>query len=1012
MKLEKSLILNKYLLSLFGFEKINDLFERLKGVREGFDSDGKSNYAAELILLEGLKIPIGDILRYDNAIKEYTERLVRNRRENINLKYFQYLAVLFSEIFLENYFHRPKEFLQDLNVFVDFLNEEIPRKEYKFAPFEETDLKKLAYWMATGSGKTLIMHINYWQFLEYSKGRLDNIILITPNEGLSRQHYHEMRRSGIPCRLYYENTGNLTLYQDEVLVIDIHKLTEEKKGSGVRIEVESFEGRNLVFIDEGHKGAGTEEKTWKRLRESLAKTGFIFEYSATFGQSIGPKDKDLLQEYSKAIIFDYSYKYFYSDGYGKDFYVYNLSERSFQEKFRNLILTGNLLSFYEQILLYEKHKEELREYLIEKPLWAFIGSKVSGAGINSDVLRVVEFLKEVSDNKSSLKGNIDIILSGKSGLLDPKGNDVFKVRFEHIRQEGYKIDNIYEKLFNCKSGSFSLFELKSAEGEIGLKIGEGEYFGVINIGDVSGFKKLLTEKGVEVKSDSITPSLFEKVNEHNSNINIIIGAKKFIEGWDSWRVCSMGLINMGKGEGPQIIQLFGRGVRLKGKGFSLKRSDENRYQIKSLETLNIFGLNADYINAFLETIRREEVEYEEIQLPIQFINEKKWNKKLYTLKTPEDFNFSKYFFQLTVNEDILDKVRIDLRPKVSFAHGLEVAQGESEENILLLEDKYLDLLNWDRIYSELLNYKITMGYFNMSIDKDTLTEIIRSNGYQLYAFSEQVIPKCFSDLNKLHEIVLMVLKTYIDRFYNDMLRREESKRLQPIYLVKEDENLTYGEYTVKIEIPADKKEQKERRKLIEKIKGLVKNIEKLYQDDLKEFPRINFDRHLYTPLLLYKKDKDYIKTIPSQLNEGEFEFIEYLRNYLKANRGIFKNEEIFLLRNLSRKGIRFFQRSGFYPDFIMWRKIKDKQTVAFVDPKGIRHVEDEKIQLRENIKELEKTIGREDLKLESFILSVSKFKDIKKTYAYSKKSKKELEKEHVLFLEDKEKAIHKLFEKK
>ncbi|MBE0426006.1 MAG: DEAD/DEAH box helicase family protein [Nitrospirae bacterium] len=1010
MKLEKSLVLNKYLLSLFGFEKVNDLFERLKGVREGYDTDGKSYYACELILLEGLKIPIGDILRYDNAIKEYTEGLVRNRRENINLKYFQYLSVLFSEIFLDNYFHRLKEFLSNLNVFVDFLNEEIHRKENEFLYFEETDLKKLAYWMATGSGKTLIMHINYWQFLKYNKGRLDNIILITPNEGLSKQHYHEMQRSGIPCRLYHENTGSLTLYQNEVLVIDIHKLTEEKKGSGVRVEVESFEGRNLVFIDEGHKGAGTEEKTWKRLREGLAKTGFIFEYSATFGQSIGPKDKDLLREYSKAIIFDYSYKYFYSDGYGKDFYVYNLREKSFQEKFKNLILTGNLLSFYEQILLYEKHREELSEYLIEKPLWAFIGSKVSGAGINSDVLKVVEFLKEISENKSLLKRNIDIILSGKSGLIDLQGNDVFKDRFEHIRREGCKADDIYEKLLNCRSGAFSFFEIKSAEGEIGLKIGEGEYFGVINIGDVSGFKKLLTERGIEVKSDSITPSLFEKVNEHYSNINIIIGAKKFIEGWDSWRVCSMGLINMGKGEGPQIIQLFGRGVRLKGRGFSLKRSDENRYRIKALETLNIFGLNADYINTFLETIRREEVEYEEIQLPIQFINEKKWKKKLYTLKSPEDFDFSSYFFQITVNEDILDKVRIDLRPRVSLAHGLEVTKGESEENILSLEDKYIDLLNWDGIYYELLNYKIAMGYTNLSIDKDTLTEIIRSNGYQLYAFSEQVIPKGFSDLDKLHEIVLMVLKTYIDKFYNDMLRKEESKRLQPVYLVKEDENLAYGEYTVKIEIPADKKEQKERQKFIKKIKGFVKNIEKLYQDDLKEFPRIHFDRHLYTPLLLYKKDKDFIKTIPTQLNEGEFEFIGCLRNYLKAHKERFKNEEIFLLRNLSRKGIRFFQRSGFYPDFIMWRKIKDKQTIAFVDPKGIRHVEDEKIQLHENIKELEKTIGRGDLKLESFILSVSEFKKIKKTCAYSKKDKKDLEREHVLFMEDKEKVINKLFE--
>lgn len=34
----------------------------------------------------------------------------------------------------------------------------------------------------------------------------------------------------------------------------------------------------------------------------------------------------------------------------------------------------------------------------------------------------------------------------------------------------------------------------------------------------------------------------------------------------------MGLMNVGRTEGSEIIQLFGRGVRLKGHGSSLKRS--------------------------------------------------------------------------------------------------------------------------------------------------------------------------------------------------------------------------------------------------------------------------------------------------------------------------------------------------------------------------------------------------------------------------------------------------------
>jgi len=51
--------------------------------------------------------------------------------------------------------------------------------------------------MATGSGKTLIMHINYRQFLHYNNQPLDNILLITPNEGLTEQHVAEMAASSI-----------------------------------------------------------------------------------------------------------------------------------------------------------------------------------------------------------------------------------------------------------------------------------------------------------------------------------------------------------------------------------------------------------------------------------------------------------------------------------------------------------------------------------------------------------------------------------------------------------------------------------------------------------------------------------------------------------------------------------------------------------------------------------------------------------------------------------------------
>jgi hypothetical protein len=1031
-KLEKYLVLNKYFLNLFGFSEFDELREKLKDTQEGFDAIGRSYFVDVLI---GLKREWEDLLlRCDEAIREYIEKLRQNRKQlNFNLKYFQYLAVLFTEIFLDKYYNDKERFLNELNEFLERFNTE---NRTEIEPFAQKDLEKLAFWMATGSGKTLIMHINYWQILKYSKNNWDNIILITPNEGLSKQHYEELKSSGIPCKLYDGNINNLKTRDKEILVIDIYKLTEEKKGEGVSVDISHFDGKNLVFIDEGHKGQKSEEQKWKKLREEIGENGFIFEYSATFGQVIR-ENKDLLDEYSKAIIFDYSYKYFYTDGYGKDFYVYNIKEDAYTEASRDLLLTANLLSFYEQLVIFEEYKEELREYNIEKPLWIFVGSRVTGKGINSDVVKIIQFLDKIIKDEKYLKENIRKILEGKSGLIDNEGNDIFKGKFEFVRGQNLNnlVNNIYQKVFNGK-GKLELYEIKNADGEIGLKITTGEkYFGVINVGDVRELKKLITESNMEVKEDHFNPSLFFGINENNSHINILIGSKKFVEGWNSWRVSNMGLINMGKGEGPQIIQLFGRGVRLKGKSYSLKREENPDYKLKAVQTLFIFGLNADYINAFLTTIEKEEVDYEEIAIPIKFNIPEKWEGKIYTIKTSEAFDFLKHPVKLTLEENILNSIKLDLRPKITFAHGLRGGAIDTTiEEPLEIPEEYFKIIDWNSIYSEIMNYKIMKGMFNMLIDKDILKQIVISKKYDVFMSESKGIEiekfngkfilkiKSFEGLEKLHGIILMILKDYILKFY-----RREEKRKTMDYL--EVEPLTIKGHSTMY--PEDKKIiLKIPKKLVNDITDIMKQLEEYNKRDNK-IPEIwekwgsfivHFDNHLYTPLIIWKKNKEEIKSIPIKLNEGETKFVEDLKVFLDRNKEMFKDTELFLLRNLSRKGISFFISSGFYPDFIIWIKNRKKQHMIFLDPKGIRNLgnfNDEKIQLCTSyIKEIEKRVNIElknkkekiNLQLDAFILSVSSYDVIKTTFGNGEYSKDDFERHNIVFQEEKEYTM-KIFKK-
>jgi hypothetical protein len=187
-KLENRLVLLAWLNSLLGYESNRKLLEDTKTVGEGFGADGTS-YLYHHLIARGsqVKIPKDDLARYDENIRQHLEKINRGRTERITLRYFQYLAALYTEIFLDRLFNHRAEaggcppLLADLNAFVEERNARRLPGEPQDAKFTEKDLTKLAYWMATGSGKTLLLHLNYHQFRHYNTEPLDNILLITPN---------------------------------------------------------------------------------------------------------------------------------------------------------------------------------------------------------------------------------------------------------------------------------------------------------------------------------------------------------------------------------------------------------------------------------------------------------------------------------------------------------------------------------------------------------------------------------------------------------------------------------------------------------------------------------------------------------------------------------------------------------------------------------------------------------------------------------------------------------------
>jgi hypothetical protein len=169
----KQLVLNQWMYGFFNAKDISALKLRLGEDRyEGLEDDGQTKFFYELI--RGLFNPnlLNEqiLRRYDlNIVAHWlaiTEQ--RNKLEGtvLNMKYFQYLSLLFTEIYLDWYFNKRQQLLDGLNEVMQAYNQNQPA-DLQFQHYDADELNKLAFWNATGSGKTLLLHVNIKQYLHY-----------------------------------------------------------------------------------------------------------------------------------------------------------------------------------------------------------------------------------------------------------------------------------------------------------------------------------------------------------------------------------------------------------------------------------------------------------------------------------------------------------------------------------------------------------------------------------------------------------------------------------------------------------------------------------------------------------------------------------------------------------------------------------------------------------------------------------------------------------------------------
>ena len=325
-----------------------------------------------------LQLPVEPLERIQAFLDDYNY-LTGN---TFKLRYYQILALLFTEQF-----------------FADQMQSAGHEHNNR-----EKEQQMLAYWMATGSGKTLVMHLNILQYLHHfckdNNARLQ-IFLTTPLANLIKQHERELEPYVRKLNETYNNRIELTLDTTQGLL--------QKEDDYFHLPNEG-EIRRLILVDEAHIGLTSQQSgKFRELRRNRlnVENSFLFEYSATFHNIA----KELQPEYNQAIIYQYDYTRFYADGYGKDHFFKPIAADTVAAESEKEIkdnLDECLRVMEEKLQTFKRvrdDEEEDNDLTVHRPLMAFMGHTVEnpkeeGKGDEvSDIQKVLDYFAALSDGE-------------------------------------------------------------------------------------------------------------------------------------------------------------------------------------------------------------------------------------------------------------------------------------------------------------------------------------------------------------------------------------------------------------------------------------------------------------------------------------------------------------------------------------------------------------------------------------------------------------------------------------
>lgn len=822
---------------------------------------------------------------------------------------------------------------------------------------DRNEINRASFWMATGSGKTIVM-IKLVVLLSVlmKRGQIPQkpIMLLAPNDKILGQFraqiqaFNAFNTTQIHARDlkdFEKISFDGSLFDETLLYIARSDLLDTAENVGKDSKAKRLNYKNFlnqsgwyILLDEAHKG-DSKDSVRKGYFNALASgfasngelailrqndfaRGFIFNFSATFEDNL-----DLT-----TCAFNYNLERFNNDNYGKNIAVLDSDLRAFKESGNDELKREKIIESFIIFCAIKLSKERLFDEFSKyenlqkmplnyhNPLIIAVSDKVNTqeAGVKlyfEAILQILANDKNIKPIASELKKKLQKAnLYFSTAQISAEFLDIVaSVDSAMVRKSVFYADEL---------SSIEACKIKGNDKELAFQSkNANKPFMLLNIGNIKEWEKhYLQGLGVESGED-LGQSYFDTINENSSPINIMMGSKVFNEGWDSNRVNLICFINIGsKNAKKYVLQTIGRGVRIEP--FLGVR--------KRFMASDIDALIKDKLNPFcagLEILFIMASDYAAIEGILEGIESFKTSGAIKGFKIKREFEplLVPKYKDGQIRDENYAISSVDFERLRAYIKGYD-------EDILLLNGgaKSVDLG-----FSTLMKIHTQQG-FEMRGSRANLTPKNAFVVIDKFFHSKKKEFKEFRNLNgeichfqkitsTLDELVINEINKKIKELVNVKVGKSEAELMQEVKQGK----ISIEDYTTAIKSNTDKSTQ---------CYGYTLNS--------------NLSQHYYNPLIINENDKG--STVYAIRHSSEIEFLQDLQEYIARQNNALKDCKwcfCRLVENVDDIFVPYFDESvqemrKFYPDFIFWIKTKDEFHIIFIDPKGLTHEQNPRDKLK------------------------------------------------------------------